>query len=121
MSLFHLAVLIVLFISRTAINLTLFNVIDFTNEEVKSISIVQRVLHELKKKHGWSALKIMVCKKHGSDKKTIPILHVMSVKPMMSVVLRSNTLRDVCEANVLTADADHIREVFKQCGICRIS
>ena len=76
---------------------TLFNVIDFTNEVVKSISIVQRVLHELKK-HEWSALKSMVCKKYGSDKKPIPILYVMSVKPMMSVILpllRSNSLRDV--------------------------
>ena len=49
MSLFYLAILIALFICSPAINLTLFSLIDFTNEAVKSISIVQGVLHELKK------------------------------------------------------------------------
>ena len=60
----------------------------------------------------------MVCRKYGSDKKPIRILHVIFVKPVICAILRSNTLRDVRKANVLTADTDHVRKVFKQCGIC---
>ena len=42
---------------------------------------------------------------YGSDNKPIPMLQVVSKKPMMSVILHFNTLRNVRNADVLTADA----------------
>ena len=112
-SLFYLAVLIILFVCDPALNLTLFYVIAFTDESGEINFNLLQGFNMCRQKHTNGQRYNVVYKKYDSDNKLTIILHVICVKPLMSVVLHSNTLRDVRKANELTADANHIREVFK--------
>ena len=112
-SLFYLAVLIILFVCDPALNVILFYVVDFTDERGEINFNLFQGFNMCRQKHTNGQRHNVVYKKYDSDNKLTLLLHVICVKPLMSVVLHSNTLRDVRKANVLTADANHIREVFK--------
>ena len=116
-SLFYLAVLIILFVCLfvcdPALNVILFYVIDFTDESGEINFNLFQGFNMCRQKHTNGQRHNVVYKKYDSDNKLTLLRHVICVKPLMSVVLHSNTLRDVRRANVLTADANHIREVFK--------
>ena len=102
-----------LFVCDPALNVTLFYVIDFTDESGEINFNLFQGFNKCGQKHTNGQRHNVVYKKYDSDNKLTLLLHVICVKPLMSVVLHSNTLRDVRKANVLTADANHIREVFK--------
>ena len=90
----------------------MFYVIDFTDESGEINFDLFQGFNTCRHKHTNGQRYNVVYKKYDSDTKLALILHVIYVKPLMSVVLHSNTLRDVRKANVLAADANHIREVF---------
>ena len=105
--------LVCLFVCDPALNVTLFYIIDFTDESGEINFNLFQGFNMCRQKHTNGQRHNVVYKKYDSDNKLTLLLHVICVKPLMSVVLHSNTLRDVRKANVLTADANHIREVFK--------